>query len=81
MLHDPPRRAAANDPQEGLRRLMELFGGLQPFAAILRATPRTRTRLPPILLSVCGATRQPAGYGLGLWCVRPEAAPLTVTGH
>lgn len=90
MLHDDYTAAAAllqNDPQEGLRRLMELFGG--PVHAICTAILRGHAEdadegLPPILLSVCGATRPacPRARLCGvMWCVRPEAAPLTVTGR
>ena len=80
-----------NDPQEGLRRLMELFGGPvhAPFARLsCGATPRTRTRPPPILLSVCGATRPACprarlcrGYGAyGRSCAIDRYRALTRRG-
>lgn len=84
MLHDDYTAAAAllqNDPQEGLRRLMELFGGPVHAicTAILRGHAEDADEAPPILLSVCGATR-PACPRVRLcgvmWCVRARSCAI-----
>lgn len=89
MLHDDYTAAAAllqNDPQEGLRRLMELFGG--PVHAICTAILRGHAEdadeaaADTFVRLWRNASACPRARLCGvMWCVRPEAAPLTVTGR
>ena len=79
MLHDDYTAAAAllqNDPQEGLRRLMELFGG--PVHAICTAILRGHAEDADEAAADTFVRARLCGV---MWCVRPEAAPLTVTGR
>lgn len=90
MLHDDYTAAAAllqNDPQEGLRRLMELFGG--PVHAICTAILRGHAEdadeaaADTFVRLWRNASSLPARTALRGYVVRtgPKAAPLTVIGH